>query len=68
MSVARSSMPPGPASTWTPESAWIAQRVEAARVTVCSWVKSASRAVVSFIGSTPLAIFIEKARRSRGCG
>ena len=37
MSVARSSQPPDPATSWTPESAWIADRVDATRLTVCSW-------------------------------
>ena len=49
MSVARSSMPPAPASTWTPDSACTALRVDAARVTVWSWVNSASRCVEIFI-------------------
>ena len=33
----------------TPDSAWTALRVDAARVTVWSWAKSASRLVVSFM-------------------
>ena len=41
MSVARSSMPVDDASSCTPESAWTALRVEAARVTVCSCANSA---------------------------
>jgi hypothetical protein len=49
MSVARSSMAPPLAWTCTPESAWTADRVEAARVTVWSWEKSASRDVVSLM-------------------
>ena len=36
MSVARSSMPSLDASSCTPDSAWTALRVDAARVTVCS--------------------------------
>ena len=36
MSVARSSQPSCVAASWTPESAWIALRVEATRLTVCS--------------------------------
>jgi hypothetical protein len=49
MSVARSSIPPVAAWICTPESAWTALRVEAARVTVWSCAKSASRLVESFI-------------------
>ena len=37
------------ASSCTPDSAWTALRVDAARVTVCSWAKSASRRVVIFM-------------------
>ena len=36
MSVARSSIAPLAASSWTPDRAWTALRVDAARVTVCS--------------------------------
>jgi hypothetical protein len=43
MSVARSSMRAAWPESWTPESAWTALRVEAARVTVCSCANSASR-------------------------
>ena len=46
--------------SWTPESAWTALRVEAARVTVWSWVNSASRDVEIFMW-TPV-----DDRRSRG--
>jgi hypothetical protein len=40
-----------PAAAWicTPESACTALRVDAARVTVCSWANSASRRVESFM-------------------
>jgi hypothetical protein len=38
MSVARSSDASEEATTWTPDSAWIALRVEATLVTVWSWV------------------------------
>ena len=48
MSVARSSTPSAPARIWTPESAWIAPRVEATRLTVWSWASSSSRAADSF--------------------
>ena len=51
MSVARSSIAPAAAWICTPESAWTALRVEAARVTVWSWPNSASRLVESFMGS-----------------
>ena len=44
------------ASIWTPESAWTALRVEAARVTVCSCANSASRCVEIFI-SLPASRF-----------
>jgi hypothetical protein len=36
MSVARSSHPEDVAASWTPDRAWIAERVEATRLTVCS--------------------------------
>ena len=49
MSVARSSMAPPLAVSWTPESAWTALRVEAARVTVWSSVNSAVREVETFM-------------------
>ena len=49
MSVARSSIAPPRAWMSTPESACTALRVDAARVTVWSCAKSASRRVVSFI-------------------
>ncbi len=55
MSVARSSIPSRPASSCTPDSACTALRVEAARVTVWSWPKSASRRVVIFMRLPPLA-------------
>ena len=51
MSVARSSMPSAVAWICTPDSAWTALRVDAARVTVWSWPNSASRLVESFMGS-----------------
>ena len=51
MSVARSSMPPSAAISWTPESAWTALRVLAARVTVWSCANNASRWVESLISS-----------------
>ena len=51
MSVARSSMLPSPAITWTPERAWTALRVLAARVTVWSCANNASRWVESLISS-----------------
>jgi hypothetical protein len=38
MSVARSSHPDEVAASWTPDRAWIADRVEATRLTVCSCV------------------------------
>ena len=56
MSVARSSIAPSPARRCTPDSACTALRVEAARVTVCSWANRASRLV---------EIFIAPASRSR---
>ena len=56
MSVARSSMPASPAITCTPESAWTALRVLAARVTVWSCANNASRCVESFI-SLPASRF-----------
>ncbi len=40
MSVARSSTPLSPASSWTPERACTALRVDATRETVCSCVSS----------------------------
>ena len=49
MSVARSSIPSPAAWSCTPDSACTALRVEAARVTVWSWWKSASRRVESFM-------------------
>ena len=50
MSVARSSMPSDRAPrSGLPDSAWTALRVDAARVTVWSCAKSASRRVESFI-------------------
>jgi hypothetical protein len=49
MSVARSSMPSAWAWIWTPDNACTALRVDAARVTVCSWANSASRRVESFM-------------------
>jgi hypothetical protein len=55
MSVARSSIPPWRASICTPDSAWTALRVDAARVTVCSCAKRASRRVVIFMRLSPLS-------------
>ncbi len=49
MSVARSSMAPPLAVSCTPESAWTALRVEAARVTVWSSVNSSVREVETFM-------------------
>jgi len=42
-------MAPPLADSWTPESAWTALRVEAARVTVWSSVNSAAREVETFM-------------------
>ena len=49
MSVARSSIAPPRAWTSTPERACTALRVDAARVTVWSWVRRVSRRVESFM-------------------
>ena len=49
MSVARSSIAPAFAVSWTPESAWTALRVDAARVTVWSSVNSSVREVETFM-------------------
>jgi hypothetical protein len=52
MSVARSSHVSAAVSSWTPESAWSALRVDATLLTVWSWVNSASRSTVSFTVDT----------------
>jgi len=48
LSVARSSTCPPVASSWTPDRAWTALRVEATRVTVCRWASSSAAEVVTF--------------------
>ena len=59
MSVARSSTRPPAAAICTPDSAWTALRVEATRVTVCSWASSSRAEVESFIDDAPLRWAIE---------
>jgi len=53
-----------------PESACTALRVEAARVTVWSWVKSVSRRVESFMSAEPIDEddVVGEVRRHKGCG
>ena len=48
MSVARSSTRPPEASSWTPDNACTALRVDATRVTVCRWASSSAAEVVTF--------------------
>ena len=55
LSVARNSITPPSARSCTPDSACTALRVDAARVTVWSCPKSASRRVVIFMRLPPLA-------------
>ena len=52
MSVARSSQASPDAESWTPDSAWIALRVEATRLTVWSCASRASRSSEIFTMNT----------------
>ena len=52
MSVARSSAPSAPATSWTPESAWTALRVEATRETTLSCASRSAEDVSNFTMST----------------
>ncbi len=52
MSVARSSAPSEPATSWTPESAWTALRVDATRETTLSCASRSAEDVASFTMST----------------
>jgi hypothetical protein len=52
MSVERSSQPEEEATIWTPDSAWIALRVEATLLAVWSWASKTSRSSEIFTMNT----------------